>query len=106
MGPQTFTAENAAQEQAKWPLNAGCLVCLESIINVALLVISTLSHREKINEGCVLGNEVRLQLTNLGALANIPAQVSFEMFVKDSHNMFSSWPTIVNDSGSLISTTF
>lgn len=34
---QTFTAENEAQEEAKWPLNAGCLVRRESIINVALL---------------------------------------------------------------------
>lgn len=38
-----FTAENAVQEQAKWPLNAGCLVCRESIINAALLVISALA---------------------------------------------------------------
>ena len=59
MGPQTFTAENAAQERAKWPLNAGCSVHWESIINEALLAISALSlaqsRSQKINEGCVFG---------------------------------------------------
>lgn len=67
VGSQTFTAENAARERAKWPLRAGCSVRSESIINAALLAVSALSPlapsgSRKINEGCVSESEVRLQL--------------------------------------------
>lgn len=88
MGPQTFTAENAAQVQASGHSMQDAWYA-ESIINAALLVISalSLSRSQKINEGCVSRNEARLLPTNLGALANIPAhtKASFKMFVVSSH---------------------